>query len=426
MPSVSLLLLTTPEHGPKLPIIIAELRALVEMNSYYSVNGTYDHDALVMIRRDFHANPELRFEEHRTSRQVCSLLRESGWTVQENVAGTGILAVWSADYTGPRILLRADMDAYPVQEIKTVSYASRALGVTHACGHDVHMTVLLGLADRLRFQPELRDSVVLMFQPAEEIPFGQTSGARAMLDTGLMGSSYLAVLGLHCWPQLPVGTVGVDVAVAMAAKDAFSTTFSGRSAHVATPANGQDAIVAASNAVLALHASIGRERNPTELVAFNIGTIHGGRSQSALADSVELVGTLRTHDPTVRVRLKQTIERVCAGVATAFGLTHNIVWDNEMHVLENAPQLVNLALAALPESGIETARIDVPPLTSDDFALLGELGPLLYLKLGIAELGATSVPPLHSANFDVNEDCLEIGITALEIMVKRILAGTKS
>jgi amidohydrolase len=387
-------------------------------------------EALVAIRRDLHANPELRFNELRTSEQIFNILTKLGWLVQRGIGQTGLLAVWpegnGKGNGNPRILLRADMDAYPVQDIKKVPYASGIAGVTHACGHDIHMTVLLGLADRLRFRPELRGSVALMFQPAEEIPFGQDSGARAMLDSGALASSYTAVLGLHCWPELPVGSIGVDIAAAMAAKDAFSVTFSGKTAHVATPATGRDAIVAASNCVMSLHSILARERNPPELVAFNIGTIQGGRSQSSLAESVEITGTIRTHDPIVRQRLKKTIERVCNGTTTTFDLATKIVWANEMPILENSPELVSLALKALPESNITTIKIDTPPLASDDFALLSELGPLLYLKLGVAEKEERLAPPLHAGNFDVNEDCIEVGISVLEILVDKINEGMKS
>jgi metal-dependent amidase/aminoacylase/carboxypeptidase family protein len=161
-------------------------------------------------------------------------------------------------------------------------------------------------------------------------------------------------------------------------------------------------------------------------VAFNIGTIQGGRSQSSLAESVEITGTIRTHDPIVRQRLKKTIERVCNGTTTTFDLATKIVWANEMPILENSPELVSLALKALPESNITTIKIDTPPLASDDFALLSELGPLLYLKLGVAEKEERLAPPLHAGNFDVNEDCIEVGISVLEILVDKINEGMKS
>lgn len=381
---------------------------------------SYNRSELVAIRRDFHANPELRFQEIRTSARVAEILTADGWTVTTGIAGTGLVAVWPSTYGGPRVLIRADMDAYPVQEAKIVPYASTSPGVTHACGHDVHMTVVLGVARRLADDPALRETVTLMFQPAEEIPFGEESGARAMIDAGILDPSYRAVLGLHCWPQLPAGTVGIDEAASMAAKDAFRITFTGKSAHVATPANGRDAILAASNAVVALHSSLNRERNPSDLVAFNVGTVQGGQSQSALADHVELTGTLRTHDEEVRTRLKETIQRVCSGAAQSAGVEHHILWANEMPALMNASPLVDLALEALPPTGINTVLMQRPPLTSDDFALLGELGPLLYIKLGVSRPSQAVISPLHSASFDVDEDCIEVGILALETIMNRL------
>jgi amidohydrolase len=382
---------------------------------------SYTRDQLVAIRRDLHAKPELRFQEFRTSSCIAELLKADGWSVTTGIAGTGLTAVWNSDYSGPRVLVRADMDAYPVQDSKTVPYVSTSQGVAHACGHDVHMTVVLGLARRLAGMPTAREVVTLMFQPAEEIPFGEESGARAMIDSGLLATTYQAVLGLHCWPQLPVGTVGIDGAASMAAKDAFKITFTGVSAHVATPAHGRDAILAASNAVMALHSSLNRERNSTDLVAFNIGTIGGGRSQSALADHVELTGTLRSHDEAVRTRLKETIRRVCDGAALSIGVTHDILWANEMPILMNAAPLVEAAIRGLPLAGIKTVSIERPPLTSDDFALLGELGPLLYIKLGVADPLQEKAPPLHSSTFDVHEDCIEVGILALETILTHLL-----
>lgn len=381
----------------------------------------YDHGALVAIRRDLHAHPELRFEEKRTSARVAEMLEADGWTVQSGIAGTGLLATWGTGNSGQRVLVRADMDAYPVHDAKRVPYCSTNTGVTHACGHDVHMTVVLGLARAILDRPKLRDSVTLMFQPAEEIPFGEASGARAMIDSGALGVGYDAVLGLHCWPQLDAGVVGVDSAAAMAAKDAFRIAFSGISAHVATPASGRDAMLAASTAVLGLHAAIGRERNPSDLAAFNLGTIQGGRSQSSLPARVEITGTLRTHDEKVRKRLKQTIARVAAGAAQQVGVDHDILWANEMPILENADWLVDLALETLPKSGIEAVRIGMPPLTTDDFALLGELGPLLYVKLGVGTPGAVHTAPLHSGDFDVEESCLDTGVNAMFAILERLV-----
>ncbi len=341
--------------------------------------------------------------------------------VRSGIAGTGLLAEIEGRAPGLSVLLRADMDAYPVQDAKQVPWASGNPGVCHACGHDVHMSVVYGVAARLAADPPANGSVTVLFQPAEEIPFGEESGAAAVLaDEALRGRRFDAVLGLHCWPDLPAGTVGVDRAIAMAAKDAFRIEVLGRAAHAATPALGRDAILGLAGIINMLHAGVARSRNPHELVAFNIGTIAGGASQSQVAERAEATGTLRTHDETIRERLKQVIERIARQQAAALELGLRFTWANEMPPVRNAAPLVALAHAELP-GVVEVADLTEPPLTTDDFALLGALGPSLYVKLGVTgERGGAS---LHSGAFDVDERCIGVGVTALERLTRAVLAG---
>lgn len=353
---------------------------------------------------------------------VATLLADAGWLVARDPESTGLVVTDAESVNFDQVLIRADLDAYPVSDSKTTEYASSNPGVTHACGHDVHISAVVGLALRLRRNAEIRRRVSFLFQPAEEIPYGEASGARRMLDSGLLRDRYSAVFGMHCWPQLEAGWIGLDHGPAMAAKDAFGIEIRGRSAHAATPALGRDAILGAASVISALHSGVARERNPHELVAFNIGTIRGGQSQSALAESVTLTGTLRTHDEDVRSRLKAVIERVATSAAAAFDLQVSLTWANEMPAVLNAPELVELALTALTESGISVASMDHPPLTTDDFSLLGVLGPSLYVKLGVTSPGATTITPLHTAAFDVDENCLPIAVDALEALVRTVLA----
>lgn len=341
--------------------------------------------------------------------------------LRTEVARTGLLLEIDSSAPGPAVLIRADMDAYPVQDAKPVPYASRNAGVCHACGHDVHMTVAYGVAARIAADPPTAGSVSVLFQPAEEIPFGADSGAAAVLaDPALAGRSYAAVLGLHCWPGLPAGALGVDPATAMAAKDAFRAEVVGRAAHAATPARGRDAILGLATIVTTLHAAVARAQNPEDLVAFNIGTVTGGASQSQVAEHAEATGTLRTHDPAVRQRLKQVIEQAATGQAAALGLGLRFTWANEMPPVRNAPELVALAHAELPDL-VDLRTLTVPPLTTDDFALLGALGPSLYVKLGV--VGDVGGAPLHSGDFDVDERCIPTGIAVLERLTRAVLDG---
>ncbi|MBO4206843.1 M20 metallopeptidase family protein [Micromonospora echinofusca] len=379
-----------------------------------------DVDELVRLRRQLHQHPELRFTEKRTAAVLAGLLGPLG-RIRTGIAGTGLLLEIDGAAPGPAVLLRADMDAYPVQDAKQEPYASRTPGVCHACGHDVHMTVAYGVAARIAADPPARGSVAVLFQPAEEIPFGADSGAAAVLaDDALRDRRFDAVLGLHCWPELPAGALGIDRATAMAAKDAFRVELLGRAAHAATPALGRDAILGLTAIVTTLHAAVARARNPQELVAFNIGTISGGASQSQVADHAEATGTLRTLDPAVRERLKTVIERVIRQQAAALDLGVRFTWANEMPAVRNAPELVALAHTALPGL-VDVVDLPVPPLTTDDFALLGALGPSLYVKLGV--VGDRGGASLHSGAFDVDERCLPAGVAALERLTRAVLDG---
>ncbi len=379
-----------------------------------------DVDDLVRLRRQLHRHPELRFTERRTAALLAERLAPIA-RVHTGVADTGLVVEIEGRAPGPSVLLRADMDAYPVQDVKEVPWASGNPGVCHACGHDVHMAVVAGVAARIVADPPARGSVTLLFQPAEEIPFGEASGAAAALaDAALRGRRFDAVLGLHCWPDLPAGTVGVDRETAMAAKDAFRVEVLGRAAHAATPALGRDAILGLSGIVNLLHAGVARSRNPHELVAFNIGTIAGGASQSQVAERAEATGTLRTHDEAVRGRLKEVVERIARQQAAALDLGLRFTWANEMPPVRNAASLVALAHAELPGL-VDVADLTEPPLTTDDFALLGALGPSLYVKLGVT--GERGGAPLHSGAFDVDERCVGVGVAALERLTRAVLAG---
>jgi amidohydrolase len=384
-----------------------------------------DVRSLVLFRRELHRHPELRFQEHRTGALVAERLAAAGLDVRTGVAGTGVVATLvPRDGRGGHVALRADLDAVPVTDLKSVPYASAVPGVAHACGHDVHTTVVVGVAERLARRSDLPGRVTLVFQPAEEIPFGERSGGRAVLDSGILDEPPVdAVLGLHCWPQLPVGTVGLDREVAMAAKDAFRVRVRGSGAHAATPSQGRDAILAVSHLVLALHHLLAREIDPGDRAALNIGTIQGGASQSIVPAAAEITGTLRTVDPAIRLRLRASIERIAMGTAAMAGVESAIEWANEMPAVRNDPRLVERARALLERSsGVRAVRLlDSPPMTADDFALYAERAPALYLKLGVCSGAGAECPPLHDGRFDVDERAIEVGVEALTALTLDLL-----
>lgn len=379
-------------------------------------------ESLLALRRDLHTFPELRFNEIRTAQRIAAEIETEVDELVTGIGGTGVLARVDGLEPGPLVMVRVDIDAYPVSDLKTVSYRSRHSGVAHACGHDVHTTVGVGVLRYLARNRPRSGSVVVLFQPAEEIPFGAVSGAATVLGhEALAGLNPVAVLGIHCWPQLEAGVVGIDQRFAMGAKDAFEVTVSGRSAHAATPADGRDAILAAAAFVMTLHGGVARRRDPNELFALNVGTIAGGTSQSSLATEVNLTGTLRTHDQAVRERLRSAIAAFADGTGVQFDSTVKLRWANEMPAVINDGDLVAVAHETL-QGVANVVSLDAGPLTSDDFALYATLAPTLYLKLGIAPPGLGPAAPLHSGNFDVDERSIRVGVNSLVALCLDLLA----
>ncbi len=387
---------------------------------------TQQHADLVALRRDLHRHPEVRFQEHRTSQLLAARLRMLGFEVRDGLAGTGVTASVGSESATRHVVLRADMDALPTNDLKAVDYASTNGGVAHACGHDVHCTVVLGAAELLLRRGAVPDGcrLTVLLQPAEEIPYGEPSGAQAMLDAGAFdGVQPDAVLGLHCWPQLAAGTVGLDVRTAMAAKLAFKVTLRGIGAHAATPQLGADALLGASQVVVALHTLISREVDPGDRAALNVGTLSSGTSQSIVSATAELSGTVRTVDQEVATRLKGSIERVVAGISAAGRLEGWVEWKNEMPPVRNDGRLVRLAQDSLGDcAGVDAVEIiRDPPMTSDDFALYAARWPGLYMKLGVADPRATTWPSLHDGHFDVDETCLRTGVEAMAHLGAQLL-----
>jgi amidohydrolase len=397
---------------------------------YFGLRGTalaitYDTSALlaslIALRRDLHRHPELRFEEIHTAALVAERLRAAGLQVNVGRARTGVVASLGSGY--PHVLVRADMDALPTQDLKAVEYKSQVVNVSHACGHDVHTTVVLGLAEHFASQPPASGRLTFVFQPAEEIPFGEASGGQEMLDTGVLDGVDV-VLGLHCWPWLPVGVVGVDRCVAMASKSAFKITVTGTGAHAATPDQGRDAILAASHIVTAIHQLLSRETRPGQRATINIGTIEGGRSQSIVPPSAEITGTIRSADDEAGPRLRIALERVVHAVGEMCSVDTSVDWKNDMPPVINNEALVNRSLKVLSAAGNvdEVRLLDEPPMTADDFALYAQQRPGLYLKLGVCAADASiGCHPLHDGRFDVDERAIGVGVSALTALVVDLL-----
>jgi amidohydrolase len=384
---------------------------------------------LIEIRRNFHREPELRFEEHRTAETVEELLRPLGLSVQTGVAGTGLLADLRGEQPGPTIALRADMDALPIRDAKDLPYASRRDGVMHACGHDAHMTIAYGLLRVLEpLRAILPGTLRVIFQPGEEVPAGEKSGAAEVIKAGALESPEVeAIFGLHVWPELPAGTVGLQPGVTMAAADSFIAEVRGESSHAGEPHKGKDAIFAAGSLVIQLKALLGRKVPPGEPVAINVGTIHGGASQSVVADLVELSGTLRSLGGERRERLLQSMRRVAEGISSETECSVRLNVSDSFPPVVNDPKLYEQALEVLLET-LGSDRVCVltdVPMTADDFAHYLETVPALYVKLGCAPLGRGAFP-LHHRCFDIDEGVIWTGVEAISSILLDSMAARVS
>jgi amidohydrolase len=371
---------------------------------------------LIEVRRSLHREPELRFEEHRTAQTIEDLLHPLELSVRSGVAGTGLLADLRGERPGPTIALRADMDALPIRDAKEVPYASRRDGVMHACGHDAHMTIAYGV---LRVLEPLRSilpgTLRVIFQPGEEVPAGEKSGAAEVIKAGALESPEVeAIFGLHVWPELPAGTVGLQPGVTMAAADSFIVEVRGESSHAGEPHKGKDAIFAAGSLVVQLKALLGREVPPGEPAAINVGTIRGGASQSVVAELVELSGTLRSLGGDRRERLLQSMQQITEGVSRETGCSVRLRVSDTFPAVVNDPDLYERALEVLPETlGSDRAQVLTNvPMTADDFAHYLEAVPALYVKLGCASAEG-SIYPLHHRCFDIDERVIWTGVEAI-------------
>jgi amidohydrolase len=381
---------------------------------------------LIEVRRDFHRDPELRFEEHRTSETVEELLRPLELSVRSGVAGTGLLADLHGKRPGPTVALRADMDALPIRDAKDAPYASRREGVMHACGHDAHMTIAYGVLSVLEpLRTILPGTLRVIFQPGEEVPAGEKSGALEVIRAGALEDPKVeAIFGFHVWPELPAGTVGLQPEVTMAAADSFIVEVRGESSHAGEPHKGKDAIFAAGSLVVQLKALLGREIPPAEPAAINVGTIHGGASQSVVADRVELSGTLRSLGGDRRERLLRSMQRVAGGTSGDTGCSVRLNVSDSFPAVVNDPELYERALEILLKTlGSDKVSVltDVP-MTADDFAHYLEAVPALYIKLGCAPAEGR-VYPLHHHCFDIDDRVIWTGVEAVSSILLDTMAA---
>lgn len=369
-------------------------------------------DLLVSTRRDLHRHPELSFEETRTAGIVSERLALLRLSIRTGVGRTGVSADWPAGTAGrKRILLRADMDALPLQEETGAPYASEAAGTMHACGHDGHVSIALAVAGRLAATPDA-GPFRMLFQPAEEGAGGAEACARDDVLNGV-GSAF----GLHLWNQLPVGRIGVNRGALMAAVDEFSIDVEGPGGHGAAPHETFDPIVGAARIVDALQSIVSREISPLEPAVVTIGSIHGGSAFNIIPSLVRMTGTVRSFSESAGRVLPEKMERVVRGTAEAAGVRAHLHYRRVNRATVNDPAMADLVIETasrlLGEDNVET---DTRTLGGEDMSVFLDRVPGCFFFVGSAPEGAHR--PHHSPRFDFDERALMVGTTVFEAVAR--------
>jgi amidohydrolase len=382
---------------------------------------------LVEIRRDLHQHPELSNREFRTAGVVAEHLKRLCLSVQTGVAHTGVVGLLEGSRSGPTVAVRADMDALPIQELNEVPYRSRHDGVKHACGHDVHTTIGLGVAEVLsQLRTTLPGSVKFIFQPAEEgAPPGEKGGAYLMLDEGVLDNPRVeAILGLHVMPTLEAGKLGYHAGPVWASNDAIEVTVHGRKTHGAYPHTGIDAIFVASHLLQALQTFVNRSVDVRDPLLISFGVIQGGNQFNVIADEVRMLGIIRCLNPEIRRAAPQLIEELVRGITGSFGASHSLKIVPGAPVTMNHPEIVSRAVPVLEAAvGKENVLLQRPQMGAEDFACYAERVPGFYFMLGVRNEVRGITEMLHTPRFDVDEACLSIGVQAMSNLVIECLGS---
>ena len=376
---------------------------------------------MVEIRRDLHRHPELGLEEHRTAERVQSLLDDLEIEHRDGLGGTGVLGWISGTGSGPVAALRADLDALPLADAKEVPYRSQVPGRMHACGHDVHTTILLGAAHLLAARrQDLQGTVKFLFQPAEET----VGGAELLIEAGVLDDPPVdAIFGLHVDAEFDVGTFAVHYGQRNASSDDLKITIHGRSAHGAYPAGGVDAIVVAAHVITALQSVVSRNLDARESAVVTLGTISGGDQANILAQRVEIVGTVRSLHKATRERVLQRLRETAEGVAAGMGARAEVSLEPSYAALINDDSAVDLVRASAA-SLVGTERVFVaekPNMGVEDFAYYLQKVPGAFFSLGVRNEAAGIVHPAHSELFDVDEECMAYGAAVQVLNVLAVL-----
>ncbi|MDX2485066.1 MAG: M20 aminoacylase family protein [Pseudodonghicola sp.] len=373
------------------------------------------HGEITGWRRHLHENPELMYEVHETAGFVVDRLKEFGLTdITPGIGRTGVVAVIEGrSTTSDRVIgLRADMDALPITEASGVDYASQTPGVMHACGHDGHTSILLGVAKYLAETRNFDGKVVLIFQPAEE----GGAGGKAMCDDGLMDRwGIQEVYGLHNMPGFPVGAFAIRPGPLLASADEFEITVTGKGGHAANPHDAIDTTLVAAQIVVSLQSIVARNVNPLKRVVVTVGTFEtDSNASNVIAHQVRMKGTVRTLDPDERALAEGRVRRVVENTAAAFGAKAEVSWIEGYPVTVNSPQETRYAVEAARAVSDNVDEETDPIMPAEDFSFMLEQRPGAYIFLGNGD-----TPMCHHPAYVFDDDAIPLGCSWFVELVER-------
>lgn len=377
---------------------------------------------LTALRKRFHQFPELAFEERHTAATIAALLREYGYHVTTGIAGTGLVGTLKAGRSERAVGLRADMDALPIGEENTFDYASRQAGKMHACGHDGHMTMLLGAAQYLASTRRFDGTLHVIFQPAEERGFD--SGGWKMVSEGLFDRFPCdAVFAMHNHPGRPAGHLMSRGGEFMAAGDRVFITVRGVGGHAARPHLAQDPVVGAASIIMALQTVVSRNVPPDQTAVITIGTVQGGKALNVIPAEVTLGLSVRSFDPAIRLLLRRRITEIVQLQAASLGLGADIDYVEGYPVVRNSERETAFALRVAAELvGEENVDGNMDMLTgSEDFAYMLQARPGCLVRIGNGEAQANKM--LHNPGYDFNDENLVVGAAYWSRLVERFLSA---
>lgn len=376
-------------------------------------------DQLVQIRRDFHMHPELSEYEYRTSEKICKYLDDWGIEYKKGIANTGVMAIIRGKNDGRTVAARADIDALPITELNNLPFKSINEGVMHACGHDIHTTIHLGVAKLFKeMEEEIKGNVKIFFQPAEET----VGGAKRMIDEGCLKNPDVDyVLGLHVAPSIEMGYVQLKYGQMNAATNEFSIKITGKSSHAAYPEESVDAIIVTGHIITALQTLVSRNISPLNSVVLTLGRVNGGTKNNIIAGEVILSGTLRTLNQGTRNYAKKRLMEIAEGIARTYGAVATVEFDEGYPPLINNDEVVDI-LRDTAENILGKDKVSFKEYSSmgaDDFSFFSLETKGAYYNLGCGNKAKGWTAPIHSCEFIADEESIRIGtILQTETLLK--------